>query len=76
MRLRHDLQQLGIGCGAPEEERQTRREIRVGDAIALPGTNGRRRLFEAEHEARAGENRLQRESNAALEIAAFARPSR
>ena len=63
------LDELRVGHGAPEEERQPRREIEVGDAIGLAGAQRRRRLLEAEHEARIGEHRLQRQPDAAFEIA-------
>jgi hypothetical protein len=41
----------------------------VVDAIRLAGAQRLRRLFEPEHEARVGENRLDRQAHAVLEIA-------
>ena len=63
-----DLQQLLIRQRAPQEERQPRREIDVGDAIAAVA--GLRRLLDAEHEARVGEDPLDAEPDPVVEVAA------
>ncbi len=63
------LDQFLVGHGAPEEERQARREIEVGNPVGLPGAQRRRRLLETEHESRIGQNGLQRQANAGFEVA-------
>src|SRR5688572_22879996 len=65
-----DFQQLVIRARAPEEERQPRGQIEIGDAVVLAGTRGGRRLFKTEQETRAGENRLHRHADTRLEISA------
>ena len=61
--------QLLVGRRAPEEERQPRREVDVGDAIGAARARVGRRLLEAEDEVRARENRFERRAHAALEAA-------
>ena len=69
--LRH-LEQLGVGNGAPQEERQARGELDVADAIRLaaldPGI-----LLDAEQELRRDEHRFDGGLDAALKVRRLAR---
>ena len=62
-----ELQQLLVGRRAPEEERESRRQIDVADAIDIARPHVGGALFHAEEEVRAGQHRLQSGANAALE---------
>ena len=66
------LDQLGVRHRVPDEERQPRRQVDVADPVGLPGLGQRRRALEAEHELRAGQQRLQRRLDAGLEVVALA----
>ena len=59
-----------VGQAAPEEEREPRRQLGVGDAIRRAGGNRRRLGFRTEHERRTGKNATKAELNAVLERAA------
>ncbi len=51
--------QLGIRARGPQEERQPRGEVDVAERVGLSGAVRERRLLEAEHEARAGQDALE-----------------
>ena len=69
------VDQRRIGRLRPEEERQPRREVEVGDRIALARLGTRRRFLDAKHEVRARQNRLERRPNSKLESTSW-RPDR
>ena len=62
-----EVEQFVVRDRGPEEEREPRREVEVRDGIALTGGRFGGRLFEAEDERRAGEDRLQRGPDPHLE---------
>ncbi len=64
------LQQLLVGNAAPQEKRQARRQLEIGDAVRGAGGNVRRIALEPEHEVRVGQNPAQRHLDAAVEVAA------
>ena len=70
--LRGGPRQLLVGHRAPQEERQPRREVEVGDAIRLPGAHRARHLLHAEQEPRAGQDGLHRQAHSRLEVALLA----
>ena len=69
------IEQLIVGNAAPEKERQTRRELDIGQTI---GGARRHRVgigFDAEQEIRADQQPLERRANAAVEAAVGTRAS-
>ena len=75
--LRRQRLQLRIGRRAPDEIRQPRREIDVGDAIGAARVRGVRLFLEPEDEMRAREDRLEHFAHAVFKPAGRpARPAR
>ena len=64
--LLRDVQQLVIRDAAPQEERQTRRQLEVGDAIRRIRRDGLRLTLEAEQKLRADEDAANRQFEARL----------
>ena len=61
------VEQLVVGDAAPEEERQPRRELEIGDAVRCVRREALRIPFHAEEELRADEDRRQRHLDAGVE---------
>ena len=64
------VQQLLVGNAAPQEERQPRGELQIGDPVGRLGSDTGRVLLDAEKEIRADQNPLQRQLDAGLESTA------
>ena len=61
------VEQLVVRNAAPEEERQTRGELEIADAVARRRARRSRIALDAEQELRAGEQTLERQLDAGLE---------
>ena len=66
--LRRQIHQRIVRDAAPEEKRQSRRQLDIGHVLKRARLRGRAVLFDAEHKRRAGKQPAQRHLDAAVEI--------